>query len=112
MARESVSRRDLLRAAAVAGAAGTAGLWSGQAAEARRRRSAPTSAGAAGAGAELSADENAAVDQAVRKKKEAGAEPALSNGAPPRHDLQISIQTDPAAIPPFVRRPGRLQEDP
>src|SRR6266571_4817708 len=99
MARESVSRRDLLRAAAVAGAAGTAGLWSGQAAEARRRRSAPTSAGAAGAGPMLSADEIAAIDQALGKKGMAVADQALYTVPLPRNDLKISIQNDPVPIP-------------
>lgn len=98
MDKASVSRRDLLRGAAVAGAVGTAGLWSGQPAEARRRGSARSGA-AAGAGPMLSADEMGAIDQALGKKGTVVADQAIYTVPLPRSDLKITIRNDPVPIP-------------
>src|SRR5712692_899391 len=98
MDRTSVSRRDLLRGAAVAGVVSTAGLWSRQPAEARRRGSARSGA-AAGAGPMLSTDEMAAIDQALGKKGMAVADQAIYTVPLPRNDLKIAIRNDPVPIP-------------
>src|SRR5712692_9069851 len=96
MERGSVSRRDLLRAVTVAGAAGATGLWAGQAAEARRSRS---SRGGAATGAMLSTDEMAAIDQALGKKGNVVADQAIYTVPLPRNDLKVTIRKDPVPIP-------------
>jgi hypothetical protein len=93
MDRPNLSRRDLLRSAAVAGVAGAGGLWPGREAEARPGRS------ASGSSAPLSADETAAVDQALGKKGSVVAEQGVYTVPLPRNDLKVAIQGEPAPIP-------------
>jgi hypothetical protein len=99
MDRGNVSRRDLLRAAAVAGVAGTAGLWSEQPAEARRPRSTSSRTAEAAAGPMLSAGEMAQIDQALGKKGTVVADQAVYTVPLPRNDLKITIHGDPVPIP-------------
>jgi Domain of Unknown Function (DUF1259) len=87
-----VKRREVLRGAAVAGLVGAAGLWPGRAAEARSARR-------AGAGVTLSADEMAAIDQALGKKGTVVQDEAIYMVPLPRNDLKIAIQGDPVPIP-------------
>src|SRR6266542_1850982 len=89
MARGSLSRRDLLRAAAVTGAASTAGLWRGSAAEARRARA------AAVPGPMLSTEEVSAIDQALGKKGTVVADQAIYTVPLPRADLKVKIKDAP-----------------
>src|SRR5215218_1351037 len=91
MDRGSVSRRDLLRAAAITGAASAAGMWSDDAAEARRSRSAGTQA----AGPMLSSEEIAAIDQTLGKKGTVVAEQAIYTVPLPRADLKVKIKDAP-----------------
>src|SRR5574337_199525 len=92
MSDTTINRRDLLRSAAVVGAASAAGLWSERAHGARRGRTAP-------AGAALSSDEVAAVDQALGKKGNLVAEQGVYTVPLPRNDLKVTIQGDPVPIP-------------
>jgi uncharacterized protein DUF1259 len=87
----SLNRRDLLRTAAMAGAAGVAGLSSRGAVEARRARA------AAAPGAMLSADEMAAIDQALGKKGTVVADQAVYTVPLPRADLKVKIKD--ASVP-------------
>jgi nucleoid-associated protein YgaU len=89
MNRGSVSRRDLLRAAAITGAAG---LWPGGAAEARRNRSAGAQAAA---GPMLSSEEIGAIDQALGKKGAVVADQVIYTVPLPRADLQVIIKDAP-----------------
>src|SRR6266571_5039715 len=89
MDRSNVSRRDVLRTAAVAGMASAAGLWPRHAAEARER----------GAGPALSTEEMAAVDQALGKKGNVVADQAVYTVPLPRNDLKVTIQGEPVPIP-------------
>lgn len=89
MERTKMDRRTLLRSATAAGLAGAAGVWPGRAADAR----------SASAGPMLSAEEMAAIDQAVGKKGTVVAEQAVYTVPLPRNDLKITIQGDPVPIP-------------
>jgi hypothetical protein len=89
MMRINVSRRDLLRSSALVGAASAAGLWPGRAAEARRTRS-------RAAGAMLSTEEMAAIDQALGKKGTVVADQAIYTVPLPRADLKVRIKDAPA----------------
>src|SRR5258708_790250 len=91
MDRGSVSRRELLRAAAMTGAVSAAGMWSGSMAEARRSRSAGTQA----AGPMLGSEEIAAVDQALGKKGTVVADQAIYTVPLPRADLKVKIKDAP-----------------
>src|SRR5919197_1041633 len=86
MIRGSLNRRNLLRTAAIAGAAGAAGLWDSGRVEARRARA------AAAPGAMLSADEMAAIDQALGKKGTVVADQAIYTVPLPRADLKVKIK--------------------
>src|SRR5690242_11996286 len=88
MDRSNVSRRDVLRTAAVVGAMGAAELWTGRAAEARRAR-------AAAAGPMLSTEEMAAIDQALGKKGTVVADQAIYTVPLPRADLKVKIKDAP-----------------
>ncbi len=93
MVNGNVSRRDVLRStAAVVGVAGAVGLWRGDAAQARRARTA-----AAAAGPMLSTDEMAAIDQALGKKGTVVADQAIYTVPLPRADLKMKIKG--AAVP-------------
>jgi Domain of Unknown Function (DUF1259) len=87
-----VKRREVLRGAAVAGLVGAAVLWPGRRADAR-------AACRAGAGAMLSADEMAAIDQALGKKGTVVQDQAIYTVPLPRSDLKITIHGDPVPIP-------------
>src|SRR5947208_1114753 len=89
---DKVNRREVLRGAAVAGIATAAGLWPGRAADARSARR-------AGAGAMLSADEMAAIDQALGKKGTVVQNEAIYMVPLPRNDLKFAIQGEPVPIP-------------
>jgi hypothetical protein len=93
MDRPNMSRRDLLRSAAVAGVASAGGLWPGCEAEARPGRS------ASGSSTPLSADETAAVDQALGKKGSVVAEQGVYTVPLPRNDLKMTIKGQPIPIP-------------
>src|SRR5712691_1589090 len=86
----SVSRRDLLRSAAVAGVAGAAGLWPEGAAEGRRSPRAE---------AMLSDEEMAAIDQALGKKGTVVADQAIYTVPLPRNDLKVTIKGDRVPTP-------------
>jgi hypothetical protein len=88
MMRINVSRRDLLRSSALVGAASAAGLWPDRAAEARRART-------RAAGAMLSTDEMAAIDQALGKKGTVVADQAIYTVPLPRADLKVRIKDAP-----------------
>jgi hypothetical protein len=92
MATKNVSRRAVLKTAAVVGAVGAAELWTGCTAEARRARTA-----AAAPGAMLSAEEMAAIDQALGKKGTVVADQAIYTVPLPRADLKVKIKD--AAVP-------------
>lgn len=92
MVEGNVSRRDVLRTAAVAGVVGAAELWTGCTAEARRARTS-----AAGAGAMLSDAEIAAIDRALGKKGTVVADQAIYTVPLPRADLKVRIKD--AAVP-------------
>src|SRR4051812_3789254 len=85
----NISRRNLLRSTAAVGLAGAAGLWSQDAAEARRARA------AAAAGPMLSTDEMAAIDQALGKKGTVVADQAIYTVPLPRADLKVKIKDAP-----------------
>src|SRR5213082_2278691 len=98
MKHESMSRRDVLRSAAVVGIAGAAGVWTPEAAEARRSRRG-ANASAAGGGPALTAEEMAAVDQALGKKGNLVADQGVYTVPLPRNDLKMTIEGEPVPIP-------------
>src|SRR2546426_12774085 len=92
MVRGSLSRRDLLRSAAVVGAASAAGVWPGRAAEARRARS-------GGATPMLSEEELGIIERALVKKGNVVVEQSVYTVPLPRNDLKVTIQGEPIPIP-------------
>src|SRR5438128_969307 len=84
----NLSRRDLLRSAAVAGVASATALTAARRAEARDRP-----------GAALTAEEMAAVDQALGKKGNLVQDQGVYTVPLPRGDLKMTIQGDPVPIP-------------
>jgi hypothetical protein len=84
----NLSRRDLLRTTAAVGLIGVTGLQACNAAEARRART-------QAAGAMLSTEEMAAIDQALGKKGAAVADQAIYTIPLPRADLKVRIKDAP-----------------
>lgn len=98
MEKGSISRRSVLRLAAVSGIAGAAGLWPKEAA-ARARREGSGRRRASGAAAMLSTDEMAAIDRALGKKGNVVADQAVYTVPLPRNDLKVTIKGDSVPIP-------------
>src|SRR5438094_966442 len=95
MKNSSLTRRDalgaLLGSAAAIGTAGAGSLVAGRPAEAKEH--------GARRAAELSAEEMAAVDQALGKKGTLNQEQAVYTVPLPRADLKMKVQGDPVPTP-------------
>jgi hypothetical protein len=99
MEKGSISRRSVLRlAAAAGGVASAAGLWPNEAG-ARASAFRSTRRRTSGAAAMLSADEMAAIDQALGKKGTVVADQAVYTVPLPRNDLKVTIKGDSVPIP-------------
>jgi hypothetical protein len=88
MHKNHVTRRDLLRSVALAGLASGAGLQTNASQAAGRRRDLT-------AGEMLTAEEMAAIDQALGKKGTAVADQSVYTVPLPRNDLKVTIQGEP-----------------